>query len=51
MRPGKLLFVDTHKQIIEEDDDLKMKISTLRAHKKLTQNRVYLDQIIKDDVV
>lgn len=46
-----MLLVDTQNQIIEEDDDLKMKISTQRAYKKLTQNRVYLDQIIKDDVV
>ena len=46
-----MLLVDTLEQRIEEDEDLKMQIATSRQHKKLTYNRVYLDQIRKDDVV
>lgn len=46
-----MLLVDTVAQKIEEDDDLKYRIATSRPHKKLTHNRIYLDQFKKDDVV
>jgi hypothetical protein len=36
---------------VEGDEDLKMHISTARPHKKLTHNRIYLDQMKKDDVL
>lgn len=51
LRPGRMLLVDTVEQRIEEDEHLKMKIAQSRNHKKLTINRVYLDQIRKDDVL
>lgn len=46
-----MLLVDTVAQKIEEDEDLKFRIATTRPHKKLTHNRIYLDQLKKDDVV
>lgn len=46
-----MLLVDTLEKKIEEDEDLKMRISISRPHKKLTHNRIYLDQLRKDDVV
>lgn len=46
-----MLLVDTVAQRIEEDEDLKFRIATSRSHKKLTHNRIYLDQLKKDDIV
>lgn len=46
-----MLLVDTVNKQIEEDDDLKYRIATTRLYKKLTHNRVYLDQLRKDDVL
>lgn len=51
LRPGRMLLVDTVEQKIEEDDALKTRIAQSRNHKRLTVNRIYLDQIRKDDVV
>uniref|UniRef100_A0A914H2C3 Glutamate synthase n=1 Tax=Globodera rostochiensis TaxID=31243 RepID=A0A914H2C3_GLORO len=46
-----MLLVDTEGQKIEEDDSLKTRIAISRNHKRLTINRMYLDQIRKDDVL
>ena len=51
LRPGRMLLVDLEAKVIEEDEHLKMQIALSRNHKKLTINRLYLDQIRKDDVV
>ena len=51
LRPGRMLLVDLEEKQIEEDERLKMQIALSRNHKKLTVNRLYLDQIRKDDVV
>ena len=51
LRPGRMLLVDLHEKCIVEDEQLKMQIAHSRNHKKLTINRIYLDQIRKDDVV
>jgi len=46
-----MLLVDLKEKCIVEDEQLKMQIAHSRNHKKLTINRIYLDQIRKDDVV
>uniref|UniRef100_A0A1I7Z3F6 glutamate synthase (NADH) n=1 Tax=Steinernema glaseri TaxID=37863 RepID=A0A1I7Z3F6_9BILA len=46
-----MLLVDTVGKKIEQDEDLKLRIANQRPHKKLTHNRVYLDQMRKDDVL
>uniref|UniRef100_A0A915DBW2 Glutamate synthase central-N domain-containing protein n=1 Tax=Ditylenchus dipsaci TaxID=166011 RepID=A0A915DBW2_9BILA len=46
-----MLLVDTYEQKIEEDEDLKARIATLRPHKKLAMNRIHLDQMKRDDVL
>lgn len=46
-----MLLVDTLEQKVEEDESLKLRIATSRTHKKLTHNRVYMDQLRKADVV
>ncbi len=46
-----MLLVDTELHKVEADEELKMRIATSRPHKKLTHNRIYLDQIKKDDVL
>ncbi|KAL3109867.1 hypothetical protein niasHT_019898 [Heterodera trifolii] len=51
LRPGRMLLVDTEERKIEEDESLKMRIALSRNHKRLTVNRMYLDQIRKDDVL
>ncbi|TMS36388.1 hypothetical protein L596_003563 [Steinernema carpocapsae] len=51
LRPGRMLLVDTQEKKIEEDENLKLRIANQRPHKKLTHNRIYLDQMKKDDVL
>nr|CAD2200522.1 unnamed protein product [Meloidogyne enterolobii] len=51
LRPGRMLLVDLKEKCIVEDEQLKMQIAHSRNHKKLTINRIYLDQIRKDDVL
>ncbi|KAJ1362991.1 hypothetical protein KIN20_022733 [Parelaphostrongylus tenuis] len=51
LKPGRMLLVDTYKQKIEQDDDLKRRIAQSRPHKKLTSHRVFLDLLRKDDVL
>lgn len=46
-----MLLVDTLEQKIEEDDEFKLRIANSRQHKRLTHNRIYLDQMKRDDVV
>ncbi|MFH4973848.1 hypothetical protein AB6A40_000557 [Gnathostoma spinigerum] len=46
-----MLLVDTVEKKIEEDGDLKMRISMSRPHRKLCVQRMYLDQFRKDDVL
>jgi hypothetical protein len=46
-----MLLVDLQDKCIVGDEQLKMQIAHSRNHKKLTINRIYLDQIRKDDVV
>lgn len=46
-----MLLVDTLEQKIEEDDEFKLRIAKSRQHKRLTHNRIYLDQMKRDDVV
>uniref|UniRef100_A0AC34QHY5 Glutamate synthase n=1 Tax=Panagrolaimus sp. JU765 TaxID=591449 RepID=A0AC34QHY5_9BILA len=46
-----MLLVDTFAKKIEEDEDLKLRIALSRPHKKFTHNRIYLDQLKKDDVL
>ena len=51
LRPGRMLLVDIKEKRIVEDEDLKYQIASSRRHDMLTKNRIYLDQIRKDDVV
>lgn len=51
LRPGRMLLVDTVEGKIEEDQDFKERICAARQYKHLTHNRVYLDQLRRDDVV
>ncbi|KAE9555855.1 hypothetical protein FO519_000940 [Halicephalobus sp. NKZ332] len=46
-----MLLIDTVAQKIEEDEDLKFRIATIRPHRKFIHNRIYLDQLRKDDVL
>uniref|UniRef100_A0A0N5A8L5 glutamate synthase (NADH) n=1 Tax=Syphacia muris TaxID=451379 RepID=A0A0N5A8L5_9BILA len=51
IRPGRMLLVDVEERRIEKDDDLKLRISLLRPHKKLSANRLYLDQFRREDIL
>lgn len=51
LRPGRMLLVDIKEKRIVEDEDLKYQIASSRRHDMLTKNRIYLDQIRKDDVL
>uniref|UniRef100_A0A1I7SQC1 glutamate synthase (NADH) n=1 Tax=Bursaphelenchus xylophilus TaxID=6326 RepID=A0A1I7SQC1_BURXY len=46
-----MLLVDTVEGKIEEDHDFKARICMAKPFKQLTHNRVYLDQLRKDDVL
>ncbi|KAI6241558.1 Glutamate synthase [Aphelenchoides fujianensis] len=46
-----MLLVDTKEGLIEEDESFKARICSSRPHKQLTHNRVYMDQLRKDDVL
>ncbi|KAI6214865.1 Glutamate synthase [Aphelenchoides besseyi] len=51
LRPGRMLLVDTVEGKIEEDESFKARICSSRPHKQLTHNRVYMDQLRKDDIL